>query len=196
MHVRTTTALLEDLADPLDDAAWTELDARFRPIVFGLARRLGLGEADAADATQETLTRFVRAYRDGKYDRSRGRLQAWMVGIARHAIAEVRVGRASRRERRGESAILPLPGDDETDQIWDEELHAELMRRAMLKLRTMTRTDGRTIEAFEMLSLGGLAPEAVGERLGMTRNDVYLAKHRCLSRLRELMEQDREAYVG
>lgn len=196
MHVRTTTALLEDLGDPLNDAAWTELDARFRPIVFGLARRLGLPEPDAADATQEALTRFVRAFRDGKYDRSRGRLQAWMVGIARNAIAEVRVGRGSRRERRGESAILALPGDDETERLWNEELHAELLRRAMLKLRTMTRTDGRTIEAFEMLSLEGLAPENVAERLGMTRNDVYLAKHRCLSRLRELMDQDREAYLG
>ena len=196
VHTRTTTALLDDLADPSNDAAWSELDGRFRPIVFGLARRLGLAEPDAADATQEALTRFVRSYRDGRYDRSRGRLQAWMIGIARHAIAQHRIRIASSREHAGGSVVHALPDESETESAWNDVVREELLRRAMLRLRTMTNTDARTIEAFELLCLRQLDVPSIASRLGMTRNDVYLAKHRCLSRLRELMEEDRGMLFG
>ncbi len=193
---RTTTALLDDLADPSNDAAWTELDARFRPIVFGVARRLGLAEEDAADATQEALTRFVRAYRAGKYDRSKGRLQSWMIGITRNAVAEVRTSRAMRRERRGMSAVDTLPDNDEFQTIWDDQFRQEILRRGMLRLRTETRTDERTIEAFEMLTFQSVKAHNVAERLGMSRNDVYLAKHRCLTRLREIMTDLEDAFAN
>ena len=60
MLTRTTTALLEGLLEQTNDETWREFDARYRPIIVAFARRVGLGETDAADVAQETLLRFVR----------------------------------------------------------------------------------------------------------------------------------------
>ena len=78
----TTTALLRGLKNAEDAEAWAELEARVRPIVFALARRMGLDGNAAADVAQETLVTFLCLYRDGRYERERGRLGSWIVGIA------------------------------------------------------------------------------------------------------------------
>ena len=66
---QTTSALLEGLLEPSQEEAWREFDARFRPVILGFGRKLGLREPDAADAAQETLMRFLVDYRAGKYAR-------------------------------------------------------------------------------------------------------------------------------
>lgn len=179
--------MLDGLHDPANDAVWLEFDDRYRPILIGVARRLGLGEADAADVAQETLVRFVAAYRQGKYDRDRGRLGAWLTGIARHCAAELRDRRAARREQRGLSAIDHLPDEPATMAAWDAACQAEVLRRAMERLRAESRAEDRTIRAFERVAFEHESPAEVAHAMGMTANDVYLAKHRCLKRLREIV---------
>ena len=66
---RTTTAMLAALHDPAATAAWEAFDARYRPILHGFARNLGLSDEEAADVAQETIARFVEQYREGRYDR-------------------------------------------------------------------------------------------------------------------------------
>jgi RNA polymerase sigma-70 factor (ECF subfamily) len=194
MPTQTTTALLQDLVDPSNEAVWAAFDGRYRPILVGFGRKLGLGNEDAADAAQETLARFVRAYRAGKYDRSRGRLRSWLLGIARNAILDVRSAKAGRREQQAETFLGELPDDRTFDSTFEEACEQELVFLALANLRRESRADRRTIEAFELLALGGIAPADVAARLGMTMNDVYLAKHRCLKRLRTIIEELRAAY--
>ena len=94
---RTTTHLLEGLFDPAADSVWQEFDRRYRPIIVGLARKMGLADEDAADVAQETLVRFIKAYRAGQYHREKGRLRSWIIGIAIYRIADARRARAARR---------------------------------------------------------------------------------------------------
>ncbi len=194
MITRTTTAMLEDLTDSTNDQAWREFDARFRPILIAFARKLGLGDADAADVAQETLARVVKSYRAGKYDRTRGRLHSWIVGIAQHCIHDHRATGAARREQRGVSAIIDLPQRDRLAELWDQQCEREILQQALRTLGTETRTDARTIRAFELFALRHQPPEEVARDLGMTTNDVYLAKHRCLKRLRAIVADLNVAY--
>ena len=83
MQVTTTTVLLDGLYDPANSVVWRQFDQRYRPIIIGFARRLGLTDDDAADIAQETLVRFVKEYRAGKYDRTRGRLRTWIIAMVR-----------------------------------------------------------------------------------------------------------------
>jgi RNA polymerase sigma-70 factor (ECF subfamily) len=181
---RTTTALLSDLRDPGNQEAWSAFDARCRPILIALGRRLGLAPEDAADAAQETLLRFVREYRAGKYARERGGLRAWLLGIARRCIADA--GRA-RRPARGESALENLPDEAEVTRLWDEGYRQWLLERAMERLRASPRLEARTLRAFEMIALERRSPADAADSTGLSLNDVYLAKHRCLKRLRALV---------
>ncbi len=194
MITRTTTALLEGLADSADHETWQAFDARFRPILVGFGRRLGLAAEDAADAAQETLASFVRSYREGKYARERGRLRAWLIGIARHCIRDVQRARVAQAREHGISAIVDLADEARMTQIWEAECEQEILRHSLAELRRQTRTDERTIRAFEMVAFGGQRPADVAEALNMSANDVYLAKHRCLKRLRGIVDRLNELY--
>lgn len=190
----TTTALLEHLADPANQEVWQLFDSRYRPIISAFARRLGLSAADAADAAQETLLHFVRDYRAARYDRSRGRLSAWLIGIARHRIAEMKRRRAARREHRGESAFIELPDDGEMSRIWDDECRRALLCQAIAELSRTSRLGEQTLQAFRMQVIDGRAPADIAAALGLSVRSVYLAKHRCLGRLRGILEQLQSAY--
>src|SRR5262249_475580 len=85
----TTTLLLESLKDPGNQSVWREFDGRYRSIIIGFARNLGLNEEDAHEVAQQTLTEFVRDFSNGKYKRDRGRLRSWIIGIAQHRIADL-----------------------------------------------------------------------------------------------------------
>ncbi len=193
MLTRTTTALLEALLDPADDEVWHDFDRRYRPILIAFARRLGLPDEDAADAAQDTLARFVRSYRDGKYNRDRGRLRSWIIGIARHCIYDIHQHRAT-NPKRGLSAISELPDESTLNAMWDEECEQEILRQGISELRQQTKTEEGTIRAFEMLAFDGRKPADIAEALSMSLNDVYLAKHRCLKRLREIISQLEQLY--
>ena len=75
----TTTQVLEDLKESNDILAWTSFRNHFYPVIFNFAKTLGLSAADAEDATQETMLAFLKAFRNGKYDREKGQFSHWPV---------------------------------------------------------------------------------------------------------------------
>jgi len=194
MLTQTTTTLLDKLRDPENRTVWQEFDARYRPILHAFAHRLGLGDDDAADAAQEALAQFARAYRSGRYERGRGRLRSWIIGIARNCIIDALRARAARREQRGISALADVPGEDRLADIWDGECQREILRQGLNALREHTRLEPQTIRAFELLALGQRTSAEVAAECDMTMNDVYLAKHRCLTRLRPIVAALSAAY--
>ena len=191
---RTTTMLLEGLGQPDDDAAWTTVDRRYRPIVTGMARRLGLTDADAADVAQETMVRVLGEYRDGRYDRERGRLRTWILAIARTKIADIHRKRGVRKEARGESAILTTPTEAEMEDLWATERRMVILRAALADLQATSNLSARSIQAFEMLVFHERTVEETSEALDMSANDVYLARSRITKKLREVVEQLESVY--
>jgi len=191
----TTTQLLADLVDSTNDTVWREFDARYRPILVAFSIRLGLSECDAADVAQEALTRFVRGYRAGKYDRTRGRLHSWLIGIAHHCAADVMQKHARQRVRRGESAIVQIEDrEDQLTMIWEGAFQRQLLQRALAQLKDESGADPESLHAFELLAVRGSTPESVSQALSISRDKVYLIKHRCLKRLRSIVSQLAQAY--
>lgn len=185
----TTTELLDGLHDSANALAWSEFDRRYRPILIGFLRRSGLGDSDAADVAQETLTCFIRDYRAGRYDRTQGRLRSWLIGIARYRVADVRRAAFRRREYRGESAIVDLPADMDADSIWEAEQREFIFSEAIAELRRTSRFSERTIEAFERVVLKREPVEDVSAELDLTPQEIYNAKNRVVQRLREIAQQ-------
>ncbi|MFM7134793.1 MAG: RNA polymerase sigma factor [Planctomycetota bacterium] len=184
---RTTTALLAGLFDPKNAAAWETFDRRYRPILVGFARNSGLRENDAAEVAQETIVRFVEEYRAGRYDRERGRLGAWLVTIARYRILDQRRREGTAKVARGESAMVDLDDERSVTEAYEAERRQAVLREALDELRTSSRTDPKTIKAFEMLVYHGLSTQVVAQELGMSAHDVYLAKSRVAAKLREIV---------
>jgi len=192
----TTTRLLEGLHRPGDAGAWEEFDRRYRPILVGFLRRMGLNENDAADVAQETLACFLQDYRAGKYDRQQGRLRSWLIGIARCRLADLRRAQGRRRELRGESALGDLPDTADVESVWDAEQRQFIFEQAVRELRQTSRFNERTIAAFERVVLRREAVETVAAELGLTPQEIYNAKNRVVERLRAIVKRYEECFVG
>jgi RNA polymerase sigma factor (sigma-70 family) len=192
----TTTKLLDALNRQTvsSEPAWQHIDARYRPIIRGLARRLGLGDSDSEEVAQQTLTEFVRVYREGRYDRTKGRLSSWLLSIAHHTA--LKMFRTGGRDRAGGgSSVVPDVTDEPTlRSIWDDERDREVLARAMSLLRDESALDDRTLQAFELVALRGVpAPEAAAQ-CSMTVEQVCVAKSRVTGKLRKLVEELTSAF--
>jgi RNA polymerase sigma factor (sigma-70 family) len=199
----TTTMLLDSLKDPGNASVWEEFDARYRPILNGFVRKMGLSQEDAADVAQQALTEFVRDYRAGQYQRGKGRLSSWLISIARNRAIDLQRGQGRRREWRGESAFEQLPGSASSgslqdsggdDAVWDAERKQAILALALTKLRENSRTSENTIKAFELVAIRGVPSEAAARECGMSVDDVYVAKNRVTKQLREIVAQLTQVY--
>lgn len=188
----TTTLLLERLKDPADQAIWRMFTDRYRPMIIRTARRLGLKQVDAQDAAQMALLAFFTAYREGKYDREKGRLRHWLFGIARHWILNT-FDKRPRRQVDVSNAddqtdfFARIPAENQMEQVWEQEWRESTLRHCMRRIRS--EFDPRTVQAFELFAQEGWPAQRVGEHLGITSNAVFIAKHRVLKRIRELLPE-------
>lgn len=182
----TTSSILQGLRDYSDDRAWNRLAERFRIPIVAFARRVGVGGDEAEDVAQETLMAFAEAFRDGRYDREKGRLGKWLFGFAhRQALAARR--RAARHGDEGEMDLAHLPDEESAEQRWEEEWEQALL--AMCLERARREFPPATFKAFDLASRTGRSAADVATELGLNTEAVYNAKHRVLTRLRELREE-------
>jgi RNA polymerase sigma-70 factor (ECF subfamily) len=155
------------------------------------ARKLGLNEEEAEDAAQETLISFARSYREGQYDRRQGKLSSWLFGIARHRVLDVVRRRRSKEvnvgDQEGESSFWSRVGDPrQASEAFEESWRETVFENCLAQVRREIKA--ATFEAFELLTMKQMSPEAVAEQLGITRNAVFIAKHRVVTKLRERVQ--------
>lgn len=187
----TSSILLEGLKDSANRVIWQRYVDRYRPIIVQYGRRLGLSPADADDAAQHVLIEFCTAYQAGKYDRQRGRLRDWLLGIARNQVLNHRRRRVARGEVQiaadGTHYFDQVADDDALSNVWEEEWQSAVLQQCLAAVRAEVHSD--TFRAFELFALQGIAAEEVAAELNTTANAVFSAKRRILRRIRELLPQ-------
>lgn len=160
--------------DPLDNP-----EELVRRVYSFVAYRLGEGH-DAEDVTSETFARAVR-YRDS-YQRGKGEPIAWLIGIARRAIAEHVAHPA-------EIPTAEAIGADpvELEDTWVQALD---VRQAVGALEPRDR------ELIGLRYGADLTARQIAELLEMRTNAVEVALHRALDRLRALVTDEAPASGG
>ena len=180
---RTSLTLLERLRDPSNHAAWQQFDEIYGPLLAAYGVKLGLKPQDAQEAAQRTTVAALEAFRHDRYDRARGRFSHWLLGIARHKIADLCAELARQpipaSQRSSVEAALSLLKDPESSSSigecqWAGHVLSVCLRRAWQAL------PDRDMRIFESLTADGQSPAEVAGEMGMTRNAVYKAKYRVL----------------
>ena len=187
----TTTQVLEGLKASNDEQAWQRFCDHFHPVVVNFARQLGLSVTDAEDAAQETMVAFLKAFREGKYDREKGRLSSWLFGVAKRVILNLRGHQPLERlvadKTTGTSFWDMIQDDHSIKHTWDTEWRQMVLSSCLEQARR--EIDPKVYEAFELYALSEMPVDEVAQRLGVSQNAVYIAKSRVLSRLRQLERQ-------
>lgn len=187
---RTSGTLLLRLRELNDREAWTEFVNRYTPRLFGWCRKQGLQDSDAADVSQEVLSKLVRAIRTFDYDPRRGSFRGWLKTVTNNAIRDFVAERSRPGRGSGDSqscsalAALSTPAAiGELTATLDAAAEMELLREA--EARVQLRVKPHTWEAYRRTVLNSEPAADVARQLNLPVADVYVAKSRVLKGLRE-----------
>ena len=187
----TRPSLLVRLRDPRDERAWDEFLGIYAPLVYRLARRKGLQDADSADLTQEVFRSVAAAIERGDYDPARGSFRGWLFRIARNLVVNHLVRQARQPRGSGDSAVhhlieaQPAPADDSA--LFEVEYRRQLLAWAAEQVRG--EFSELNWQAFWQSGVEGRPAREVADALGTTVGTVYHCKSRVMARLRKRIEE-------
>ncbi len=136
------------------------------------------GDADAEDVTSDV---FLRAHRSlDRYDAAQGTPRAWLIGIARHAVADW-----WRRRGREDPMADPPAGADPAEgpgaAVERAEVAGELGRH-------LAALSPREREALNLRFAAELPSAEVGAALGISPTAARMLVHRAVTKLRGVVE--------
>jgi RNA polymerase sigma-70 factor (ECF subfamily) len=188
----TRYSLLLRIQDPQNHAAWVEFLAIYEPLVYQLARRKGLQDADARDLCQEVFRAVAGAARRWTPDPERGSFRGWLYRIARNLLVN-----SLRYQRRHGLAtggsdiqrLLEIQPDGADEDARD--IDAEYRRRLfLLAAESIQRDFSRsTWQAFWQTAVLSREVALVAAELGLSAGAVYIARSRVLSRLKSRVQE-------
>jgi RNA polymerase sigma factor (sigma-70 family) len=187
----TRQSLLSRLRDWQDQAGWREFFDTYWRLIYNVARRSGLPDADAQEVVQDTFVYLARRMPRFRYDRSRGSFKSWLRVVTRSRISAHRRKSASQpptceNRPEAESAVdleqIPDPAADELDEVWRREWEQHLVSTAFRRLRA--KVSAQQLLIFRLATLGELPLTQVARKLGVSLAQVYLARHRVGRRFR------------
>ena len=121
-----------------EEIALEEVYDRWSALVHTYALRALRDPHDAEDVTQQV---FVAAWRSRHtLTPSPAALPAWLVGIARHKVADVRAARAREANRIAAVVSLPVPHDDALQSADEDVAERLVVRQAVEDLPDPRRT--------------------------------------------------------
>jgi RNA polymerase sigma factor (sigma-70 family) len=179
----TRLSLLLRLRDRDDRDAWTRFVDLYGPLVYGLARRHGLGDADAADRMQEVLLALARGVE--RYDSDRGPFRKWLFTVT---MNKVRSFWKQQRQAPAQGADLEqVPDTADPDERWDREYRQRLFAAATDAVRP--RVDPTHWRVFWLAAVEGKSGAAVAAECGVKVEQVYVIRQRVQKKLADAIAE-------
>ena len=183
--IPTRASLLSRLRNQQDESrwqsSWREFFEIYWRLVYGVARKAGLTDAESQDVVQETMSSVARHIPGFKYDPERGSFKSWLLQMTRWRITDQLRKRLPSSGQRGTTSTdpvekLPDTGGKTLDQVWEEEWEANLYQAALAKVRL--DLDPAKYQIWDFCTKKGWPPEKVAARFRASVEQVYLIKHR------------------
>jgi len=192
--IPTHSSLLSRLKDWDDQESWKEFFDTYWKLIYGVAIKSGLGDAEAQDVVQETVLSVAKKMHDFRYDRSIGSFKSWLLLITRRRIAD-HLRKLYREPPKHQPELndgtartatverAPDPASLELDTIWEEEWQKNLLDASIKRVRC--QVDPRQFQIFDSYVLKQWPVKDVKNTLGVSAAQVYIAKHRISSLIKK-----------
>lgn len=190
----TRWSLIGRLKNWDDQESWRKFFDTYWRLIYSVAVRSGLSDAEAQDAVQETIISVCKGIIAFKADPALGSFKSWLLTLARCRITDQMRKRGrlvphAERQRDLCSADtagtapegrVPDPAGDSLDRIWDGEWRQHLIASALEKVKQ--QADAKHYQIFYLQTVKHVAPSTIAQTLSVPVDQVYLIKHR-LSKL-------------
>lgn len=186
----TRVSLILRLRNPDDLKAWGEFVEIYQPVIHYLATRRGLQKADADDVTQEVLARVARKIKDWDPDPGSGSFRAWLATVTRNQTIQS-FRQRQRRPGTGVNSRIDQMADEDTDGRLQRQFDLEQDRQlfAWAARQVQSRFEPKTWQAFWLTAVDGLDVPVVARQLETSKAQVYVARSRVMSALRQAIQR-------
>lgn len=168
-----------------NEKAWEDFVSLYTPLIFFWARKMGLGQNDAADLVQDVLTRVFQKLPQLNYD-AEGSFRGWLRTVTINRYREI-----SRRKSYGESpasqsVIEGLAPVQVAESTWDIEYARLLVGQAMDSMKDDFAPS--TWEALKRVMKDHKKVDEAASETGVSTWTIYSARSRLMKRLREELD--------
>jgi RNA polymerase sigma factor (sigma-70 family) len=203
--LRTRHSLLARLKDWEDQISWREFFDTYWRLIYAVARKAGLSDAEAQDVVQETVLAVAKKIGDFKAQPD-GSFKGWLLQITRRRIADQfekrsKVGQASRLSGAGGTPALHCddatrtatiervadPASFDLDACWEEQWQKGLLDTATERVKN--QVSPKQFQMFELYVLREWPVRKVAQTLDVSATQVYLAKHRISGLLKKEVQR-------
>lgn len=189
--LRTRATLLGRLKDWEDQSSWQQFFDTYWGLIYGVARRAGLNDAEAQDVVQETMSAVAKHMPSFQYNPALGSFKTWLLNMTRWRIIDQRRKRAPGREQPTATVAgattasldrLADPASLELDAMWEAEWEKNLVNTAMAQVKR--KLDPQKFQIFDFYVNKEWPAEKVAATFGSSVDQVYLVKHRVTEMLK------------
>lgn len=191
--IPTRYSLLSRLQNWDDQASWKEFFDTYWRLIYSIALKAGLTEAEAQDVVQETIISVAKNIHKFKRDRTFGSFKGWLRNITRWRIGDQlkrrmrfqpdHSGPADGGEPPMELSQIPDPAAGALDETWEKEWRANLFDAAVERVKQRVKEEH--FQIFDLHVIRQWPARRVAVALETTVGQVYLAKFRVLALIKK-----------
>src|SRR5688572_1039776 len=198
--IPTRHSLLARLKDLGDQASWQEFFETYWRLIYNVAFKAGLTDAESQEVVQETIISVARKIPEFKADPARGSFSAWLLRLTRWRIADQFRKRSKARPSFGNLPSsaedtgttdplerVPDPAGLALESLWQEEWEKHVLDTALDRVKR--QISPRQYQMFDLHALRGLSVQETAPTLQPSVASVYMAKHRVSRLLRREVER-------
>lgn len=182
----TRSSLVRRLGNWNDHGGWQDFFDRYWKLIYAVAVKAGLSDAEAQDVVQETVVAVAKQMRGGGYNRDKSSFKNWLCLITRRRIVDHFRRRTKLKKqplpsaddtsRTSTVARVPDPASLELDSVWDEEWQKNLVDTAIERVKQQVTP--KQFQIFDLSVLKELPVREVTKLLKVNTAQVYLSRHR------------------
>ncbi len=197
--IPTRSSLLTRLKNADDHEGWLDFFNTYWRLIYGVALKAGLNEAEAEEVVQETVISVARNIPEYRYDPKVCSFKTWLLQTTRWRILDQ--WRRRRRESQwraqpaaseaGPSSLEDIsdPAASRVDEIWEEEWRQHLLALALERVKQQVRP--LQYQIFDLLVFQEWPVAEVRKKLRLSAAQVYTTRYRLAGLLRkEIRKQE------
>jgi RNA polymerase sigma factor (sigma-70 family) len=182
-----------------DDKEWNLFFNQYRPYLLKLAINYKLPSQDVEDVVQEVFISMAKQFQNQSFSSDKGAFHAWVTKFAKWRIVDSirKTARKNKVITSGDDILMESQPDisQNLDKKFEIEHQKVIIKKALKNLKGSKKTKEYNI--FYDFFIENMSKEDIIEKYRTNSNNIYLAKHRILKRLKEeVAKLSEKEYAG
>jgi len=186
IYPSTHKSLLKRIQDG-DEISWKEFYDRYSPVILNLGSHFGLSATEAEDVRQNVMLKIFQNKLLFSYKEEKARFRTYFNRIVHSCIMDHFRKLKSRNQEISQEELPEQPIPAEAEKFFEEEWRRQRLQEALDILRE--NVEPQTFLAFHMLVFQQKKVSEVTGFLQLHSSQVYLAKSRCIAKLKKIVEE-------